>query len=110
VNSITGPIQSFTVSLWRVENGLKVLDPFRGTTEAKYSLDIGRWIMSALYQSSSDSRPTFLFQEDATFGNHDGDVAIDEAFALFIGQGYRDIGVSDALSQSYSKNSWCNSC
>ena len=46
---------------------------------------------------------TFLFQKHAALGDHDWDVAIDVALAVFVEQGYRYICVGYALDEGYSE-------
>lgn len=40
---------------------------------------------------------TFFFEEDAALGNHDGNITVYEAFALFVREGYRNVRIEDAL-------------
>lgn len=48
---------------------------------------------------------TLFFQEDPTFGNHDGDVTVDETFTVIVSEGNGDIGVFDANVEGNTEDS-----
>ena len=43
MNSIAAPIQTFAVSIWRIERCLEIFDPLRRTTQAENTFDIGSY-------------------------------------------------------------------
>ena len=43
----------------------------------------------------SDKR-TFFLEKDSAFRDDDGDVTVDEGFAVIVGEGNGDVGVFDA--------------
>ena len=49
---------------------------------------------------------TLFLQENTTFGNHDGDVAVNVAFPILVDKGYRNIGVLDAIAKGDAKDSF----
>jgi len=54
---------------------------------------------------------TFFFQEDAAFCDHNWDVAIYVALAMFVEQGYGDIGVGYACDEGYTEDAlWYSFC
>lgn len=54
--------------------------------------------------------PTFFFQEDAAFCNHDRNVAVNVALALIVKEGNGNVGVTDRGVQRDAKNARCCCC
>ena len=52
----------------------------------------------------SSGRPTLLLQEDATLGDDNGHVAVNETLTIGVGQGDGHVGVLDALVKGYAED------
>jgi hypothetical protein len=74
------------------------------------STSVAVWVLAFKNSIMEPYMCTFLFQEDAAFRDHDGYVAVYKAFALFVGQGYGDVGVANAFSQRNAKYAGRFSC
>ena len=47
---------------------------------------------------------TFLFQEDAAFGDHNWHVAVDVALTVLVEERYGDVRIGDALYEGHTKD------
>jgi hypothetical protein len=47
---------------------------------------------------------TLFLQEDATFGDYDGNVAVDITLAVLVKQRYGDVGIGYALYEGHAKD------
>jgi hypothetical protein len=108
VNSIPGPIQSFSISLGGVKDLLEILNALGRSIESKNTFHIGGCFQAQLANNIAIVVGyvglTFFFEKDAAFGNHDGHVSVNETLAVIVGQGDCHIGILDAHIERNTEN------
>lgn len=107
MHGVAHPIQAFSIPLGGVEYLLEILDALCRTVEAENAFDVGRWEgkdrLKWTVKPTKDSH-TFFFQEDPTFRNDYGHVAVDETLPIVVGEGDGDIGIFDADVEGNAKD------
>lgn len=88
VDSVPSPVETFSITIWRIESNLELLDALLRTTQAEYPFDVGGYekdqdgcgVTCSLYFL------TFLLEEDAAFGDDYRHITVNVALTLVVEQ------------------------